>query len=89
VRRFLLNKVGKGSEDDGLQNRDQRPSFSLDDAIAKNHLLRRMNVFVTAALAGLHRKLRPFYGDIGQQGAQEATSTSVTKNVDAGRYIDY
>jgi transposase len=53
----------------GRRNRDQRQlfsEFSLDKVIRKNHLLRRMNVFVTAALAGLHRKLRPFYSDVGR-----------------------
>ena len=33
--------------------------------VPKNHLLRRMNVFVTAALADLHQHLRPFYSEIG------------------------
>jgi transposase len=53
----------------GRRDRDQRQlfyEFNLDDVIPKNHLLRRMNVFVTAALAGSHRKLRPFYSDIGR-----------------------
>jgi transposase len=40
--------------------------FKLDDVIPKNHLLRRMNVFVTAALADLHQQLRPFYSEIGR-----------------------
>jgi len=31
----------------------------------KNHLLRRMNVFVTAVLAGLHSKVSSFYSDVG------------------------
>jgi hypothetical protein len=38
----------------GRQDRDQEPllyEIKLDDVIAKNHLLRRMNVFVTGALA--------------------------------------
>jgi hypothetical protein len=48
----------------GRRDRDQRQLFyelSLDDVIAKNHLLRRMNVFLTAVLAGLHRKRRRSY----------------------------
>jgi len=38
----------------GRQDRDQGQlfyEFKLDDVNPKNHLLRRMNVFVTAALA--------------------------------------
>ena len=31
--------------------------FRLDDRIPKNHLLRRIDVFVTAALADLHQEL--------------------------------
>jgi transposase len=34
--------------------------------IPKDHLLRRMNVFVAAALADLHQQLKPFYSDIGR-----------------------
>jgi transposase len=40
--------------------------FRLDDRVAKNHLLRRINVFVTAALADLHKELEPYYSDIGR-----------------------
>ena len=40
--------------------------FRLEDRIPENHLLRRMNVFVTAALAGLHKDLAPYYSDIGR-----------------------
>jgi hypothetical protein len=41
----------------GRQNGDQASlfyEFCLDDRVPKNHLLRRINVFVTAALADLH-----------------------------------
>jgi hypothetical protein len=34
--------------------------------VPKDHLLRRMSVFVTAGLADLHKQLRPFYSDIGR-----------------------
>jgi len=34
--------------------------------IPPSHLLRRINVFVTAVLADLHQQLRPFYSDIGR-----------------------
>ena len=38
----------------------------LEDRIPESHLLRRMNVFVTVALADLHKELRPHYSDIGR-----------------------
>lgn len=53
----------------GQQDRDQGQlfyEFKLDDVVPGNHLLRRMNVFVTAALADLHQQLRPFYSEIGR-----------------------
>jgi transposase len=40
--------------------------FRLDDRIPKNHLLRRIDVFVTAALADLHQELEPYYSDLGR-----------------------
>jgi transposase len=40
--------------------------FRLEDRIPENHLLRRMNVFVTVALADLHKELEPHYSDIGR-----------------------
>ncbi|HKD30655.1 MAG TPA: transposase [Xanthobacteraceae bacterium] len=53
----------------GRQDRDQGQlfyEFKLDDVIPNNHLLRRMNVFVTAALADLHEELKPFCSEIGR-----------------------
>ncbi|MCB1506371.1 MAG: IS1182 family transposase [Hyphomicrobiaceae bacterium] len=53
----------------GRRTRDQGKlfyEFWLEDRIPENHLLRRMNVFVTAALADLHKELEPFYSDIGR-----------------------
>lgn len=53
----------------GRQDRDQGKlfyEFRLEDRIPKNHLLRRMNVFVRVALSDLHDELRPFYSDIGR-----------------------
>jgi transposase len=44
----------------GRQRRDQQKlfyEFQLDDRVPKNHLLRRIDVFVTAALADLHKEL--------------------------------
>ena len=40
--------------------------FRLDDRIPQNHLLRRIDVFVTSALADLHQALEPYYSDIGR-----------------------
>jgi transposase len=53
----------------GRQGRDQRQlfyEFNLDDVIPTDHLLRRLNVFVTAVLSDLHDQLKPFYSDIGR-----------------------
>src|SRR4249919_1613751 len=53
----------------GRQRRDQGRlfyEFRLEDRIPVNHLLRRMNVFVTVALADLHRELEPHYSDLGR-----------------------
>lgn len=40
--------------------------FKLDDMVPKDHLLRRMDVFVSAALSDLHAQLKSFYSDIGR-----------------------
>lgn len=53
----------------GRRKRDQGKlfyEFRLEDRIPARHLLRHMNVFVTAALADLHEELEPFYSDIGR-----------------------
>jgi len=53
----------------GRRRRDQSRlfyEFRLEDRIPQDHLLRRMNVFVTAALADLHKELKPYYSDIGR-----------------------
>jgi transposase len=53
----------------GRQRRDQGKlfyEFRLDDRIPKNHLLRRIDVFVTVALGDLHEELEPYYSDIGR-----------------------
>jgi transposase len=53
----------------GRQRRDQGRlfyEFRLEDRIPENHLLRRINVFVTVALADLHKELKPHYSDIGR-----------------------
>ena len=53
----------------GRRRRDQAKlfyEFRLDDRIPQNHLLRRIDVVVTAALADLHKELEPYYSDIGR-----------------------
>ena len=40
--------------------------FRLDDRVPKNHLLRRINVFVAAVLADVHALLHPYYSEIGR-----------------------
>jgi transposase len=53
----------------GRTERDQASlfyEFRLDDIVPKDHLLRRINVFVRSALGDLHKQLRPFYSDIGR-----------------------
>ena len=53
----------------GRQERDQGQlfyEFSLDEMIPTDNLLRRINVFATAALADLHHQLKAFYSDIGR-----------------------
>src|SRR6266508_2617660 len=53
----------------GRQSRDQGKlfyEFRLDDRIPQNHLLRRIDVFVTAALADLHQELKRYYSEIGR-----------------------
>ena len=53
----------------GRQRRDQGQlfyEFRLEDRIPEDHLLRRINVFVTAVLADLHKQLEPYYSDIGR-----------------------
>src|SRR5215204_2122270 len=40
--------------------------FRLDDRVPKSHLLRRINVFMTAVLADMHEQLKPYYSEIGR-----------------------
>src|SRR3974390_725537 len=40
--------------------------FSLDDRIPKDHLVRRIDGFVSATLADVHERLEPYYSDIGR-----------------------
>src|SRR5215469_2195923 len=58
----------------GLRSRTNKDSCSggsrrsamIDEMIPADHLLRRINVFVTAVLADLHDRLKTFYSDIGR-----------------------
>jgi hypothetical protein len=48
------------------QNQDKLfYEFHLDGRIPQDRLLRRIDVFVTAALADLHQEVEPYYSDIG------------------------
>jgi transposase len=40
--------------------------FRLDERVPKEHLLRRIDDFVTAALADVHERLKPHYSEIGR-----------------------
>src|SRR5215472_8784349 len=40
--------------------------FRLDERIPKDHFLRRIDGFVTAALADVHERLEPYYSEIGR-----------------------
>jgi len=40
--------------------------FRLDDRVPKDHLLRRINRFLTPVLSDLHEQLRPYYSEIGR-----------------------
>ena len=53
----------------GRQSGDQSRlfyEFRLEERIPKRHLLRRINVFVAAALADVHEQLQPYYSEIGR-----------------------
>ena len=53
----------------GRMHRDQASffyDFRLDDMILKGHLLRRIEVLLTAVLSDLHAQLGPFYSEIGR-----------------------
>lgn len=53
----------------GRRDRDQASlfyDFNLDDVIPENHLLRRIDVYVSMVLADVHKQLQAFYSDIGR-----------------------
>ena len=66
--RFELTEPARDARRAAMMRRDQERlfyEFRLEDRIPQNHLLRRMNVFVTVALADLHKQLEPHYSEIG------------------------
>ena len=53
----------------GRQNSDQASlfyAFRLDARVPMDHLLRRIDVFVTAGLGGMHARLKRYYSEIGR-----------------------
>ena len=40
--------------------------FRLDERVPKDHLVRRIDGFVMAALADMHERLKPYYSEIGR-----------------------
>jgi transposase len=53
----------------GRQSGDQASlfyEFRLDDGVPKDHLLRRINAFMTVALADVHEQFDPYYSEIGR-----------------------
>lgn len=40
--------------------------FRLDERIPKEHLLRRINLFLTPVLGGMHEQLATYYSEIGR-----------------------
>ena len=53
----------------GQQTGDQARlfyEFRLEDRIPKEHLLRRINAFVTGVLGGVREQLQPYYSEIGR-----------------------
>ena len=76
----------------GQQDRDQGQlfyEFKLDDVIPRNHLLRRMNVFVTTALADLAiEKLAPIRAEILRLSSDPAyTDAVLAKGAEKARVI--
>jgi transposase len=53
-----------------MGRRGEQPSlfyqFRLDERVPKDHLLRRIDRFVTPALADIHERLEPYYSEIGR-----------------------
>jgi hypothetical protein len=70
----------------GRKKRDQCRlfyEFRLEDRISDNHLLRRMNVFVTVALDDLHKVLERYFSEIGSHRRQGGYSKNHDRSVPA------
>ena len=63
--------------------------FNLDDVIPKDHLLRRMKIFVTGALSDLHQQLRPFHSDIGRRPSIQAEARLEPSRKRRDRFSDF
>lgn len=46
--------------------------FRLDERIPNDHLLRRIDCFVTPVLAGMHERLKSYYSEIGRPSVDPA-----------------
>ena len=65
----MLGVTGSEAAMMGRQSGDQASlfyEFRLEDRIPKDHLLRRINVFVAAVLCGVREQLKPHYSEIGR-----------------------
>jgi hypothetical protein len=89
LRRTVIPFVRRDEVGDGImmgrRSGDQASlfyEFRLDDRVPKNHLLRRINAFVTAALADVHEQLDPYYSEIGRLSV--STSRLSTGQADSG-----
>jgi transposase len=66
---LMLGVTGSEAAMMGRQSGDQASlfyEFRLEDRIPKDHLLRRINVFVAAVLCGVREQLKPHYSEIGR-----------------------
>src|SRR6185312_14207339 len=59
---------GLGGGDDGAAERQWSLfyQFRLDERVPKDHLLRRIERFVAAALSDVHQRLEPHYSEAGR-----------------------
>src|SRR3954469_12437766 len=65
----MLGVTGAEAAMMGRQIGDQASlfyEFRLEDRVPKDHLLRRINVFVAAVLGGVRGQLKPYYSEIGR-----------------------
>lgn len=66
----------------GRQGGDQASlfyEFRLEDRIPKDHLLRRINSFVTPALGDVREQLQPHYSEIGRPSVDLHTLAHTTR----------